>query len=186
MYSKVVSRLGNTQPDDKGNYVVQDDKGNTIVNLPAQDASYWLARLNAARVRGGQQPVLSDKFPSANPNSGQPAGTQVNPYKPSNQLEARSLPYNSFFVDPTTGQTGQKLPEGKTPTTEQKTSQIDTGDQGQGLASADITQPAGPPPDMTTGVGLDQTGGAVPDVGSGSLADAIARARAQDQLQALA
>jgi hypothetical protein len=43
-----------------------------------------------------------------------------------------------------------------------------------------------PPPNMATGVGLDETGGAVPDVGSGSLAEAIARARAQDQLQNLA
>jgi hypothetical protein len=58
----------------------------------------------------------------------------------------------------------------------------DTGDQGAQLAIGDQSvQP--PPPDMSTGVGLDQTGGAVPDVGSGSLADAIARARAQDQLQ---
>jgi hypothetical protein len=183
MYSKVVSRLGNTQPDDKGNYVVQDDKGNTIVNLPAQDASYWLARLNAARVRGGQQPVLSDKFPSANPNSGQPAGTEVNPYKPSNQLEARSLPYNSFFVDPNSGQVGQKLPEEKQPPPEKQTSQVDTGNQGGQLAIGDQSGEP-PPPNMATGVGLDQTGGAVPDVGSASLADAIARAKAQDQLLA--
>jgi hypothetical protein len=194
-YAKVAPRLGNVVPDDKGNYVVQDDKGNTIVSLPPSDANYWLARVNAARVRSGQQPMLTDKFPSANPNSGQPAGTEVNPYKPANQLEARSLPYNSFFVDPNSGQVGQKLPEEKQAPTGQKTSQVDTGDQGGQLATGDTgdqgaqlaigdqsVQP--PPPDMSTGVGLDQTGGAVPDVGSGSLADAIARAKAQDQLLA--
>jgi hypothetical protein len=212
MYSKVVSRLGNTQPDDKGNYVVQDDKGNTIVNLPAQDANYWLARLNAARVRGGQQPVLSDKFPSANPNSGQPAGTEINPYKPSNQLEARSLPYNKFFIDPNSGQIGQKLPEEKQPSPEKKTSQADTGDQGTNLAlytgpEQPITpnkipgpapMPSGgtppePPADfrlagLTPGsapgsfdLGQSPTGGLPQDT---ALADAIARARAQDQLLA--
>jgi hypothetical protein len=196
-YAKVAPRLGNVVPDDKGNYVVQDDKGNTIVSLPPSDANYWLARVNAARVRSGQQPMLSDKFPSANPNSGQPPGTEVNPYKPSNQLEARSLPYNSFFVDPNSGQVGQKLPEEKQPAPEKQTSQVDTGDQGgqlaigdtgdQGgqLAIGDLTQPQ-QRSDMATGVGLDQTGGAVPDVGSQSLADAIARAKAQDQLQGLA
>jgi hypothetical protein len=209
-YAKVAPRLGNVVPDDKGNYVVQDDKGNTIVSLPPSDANYWLARVNAARVRSGQQPMLTDKFPSANPNSGQPGGTEVNPYKPSNQLEARSLPYKSFFIDPTTGQVGQKLPEEKQAPAGQKTSQADTGDQGQQVA--DTTQPdqgqqlanampqpvapqgpQGPPPALaglapgsTPGsfdLGQPPTGGLPQDT---DLADAIARARAQDQLTAAA
>jgi hypothetical protein len=184
MYAKVAPYLANATIDDKGNYVVTNPKGDVVMTLPPDRAQYWLSRYNAASVRAGQQPIFTDKFPSANPNSGKPGGTEVNPYKPANQLEARSLPYNSFFVDPTTGQIGQKLPEDKQPPPEKKTSQVDTGDQGGQLALAD--QSVQPPPDMATGVGLDQTDGAVPDVGSGSLADAIARARAQDQLQNLA
>jgi hypothetical protein len=190
-YAKIAPHLADATVDDKGNYTINapgkkpDDPPTPIMTLPADQANYWLSRYNAASVRSGQQPIFSDKFPSANPNSGQPAGTEVNPYKPSNQLEARSLPYNSFFVDPQSGQVGQKLPEEKQPPPEKQTSQIDTGDQGGQLALGDQSGEP-PPPDMATGVGLDQTGGAVPDVGSGSLADAIARARAQDQLQNLA
>jgi hypothetical protein len=182
-YAKIAPNLANATVDDKGNYAITTPDGKPIMTLPADQANYWLSRYNAASVRSGQQPIFTDKFPAANPNSGQPAGTQVNPYKPSNQLEARSLPYNSFFVDPATGQVGQKLPEEKVPPTGQKTSQVDTGDQGQQVASADLSQPDQQKPNMATGVGLDQTGGAMPDVGSQSLADAIARARAQDQLQ---
>jgi hypothetical protein len=196
-YAKIAPNLPNATVDDKGNYNITDAKGNPVMTLPADQANYWLSRYNAASVRSGQQPIFTDKFPSANPNSGQPGGTEVNPYKPSNQLEARSLPYNSYFIDPSTGQVGQKLPEAKQPPTGQKTSQVDTGDQGQlaqqssdtagglGLASG---SPAPPPvpADLSIGVGLDQTGGAVPDTGSQSLADAIARARAQDQLQGVA
>jgi hypothetical protein len=195
-YAKIAPNLPNATVDDKGNYVITNPKGDTVMTLPPDQANYWLSRYNAASVRSGQQPIFTDKFPSANPNSGKAAGTQENPYTPTNQLEARSLPYNSFFVDPNTGQIGQKLPEGKQPPTDQKTSQVDTGDQGGQLASGDTGDQGdqlalndqsvqSPPPDMATGVGLDQTGGAVPDVGSGSLADAIKRAQAQNQLQAL-
>jgi hypothetical protein len=191
-YARIAPHLADATVDDKGNYTINapgkkpDDPPTPIMTLPADQANYWLSRYNAASVRAGQQPIFADKFPSANPNSGQPAGTEVNPYKPSNQLEARSLPYNKFFVDPNTGQVGQKLPEEKQAPQEKQTSQVDTGDQGQLASSADLTQPDQLPPDMATGVGLDQTGGAVPDVGSQSLADAIARARVQDQLKAAA
>jgi hypothetical protein len=190
-YARIAPNLANATVDDNGNYTINaprkkpDDPPTPIMTLPADQAKYWLSRYNAASVRSGQQPIFSDKFPSANPNSGQPAGSEVNPFKPANQLEARSLPYNSFFVDPNSGQVGQKLPEEKQPPPEKQTSQVDTGDQGGQLAIGDQSvQP--PPPNMATGVGLDQTGGAVPDVGSASLADAIARAKAQDQLQGLA
>jgi len=144
---------------------------------------------------------MSSTFPSVNPNSGQPGGTEVNPYKPANQLEARSLPYKSFFVDPATGQVGQKLPEEKqTAPTGQKTSQ--TSDQGQGLA--DVTAPtdipqqpaiqAQPPPQLaalTPGnapaafdLGQQQSpAGGLPDT---DLANAIAQARTANQLRVTA
>ncbi len=226
-YARIAPNLANATSDKDGNYTINsptlDAAGNPkpIMTLPKEQANYWLSRYNAASVRAGQQPLFTDKFPSANPTSGQPGGTEVNPYKPVNQLEARSLPYKSFFIDPTTNQVGQKLPEDKAaPPAGQKTSQADTGDQGQGLA--DVTQPqqpiqaqqpanlgdaiaqsraadqlrgaaipAQPPPQLaaltppsTPGsfdLGQPPTGGLPQDT---ALADAIARARTQNQLMA--
>src|SRR4029077_2168432 len=178
-YARIAPNLPNATVDAKGNYVITDPDGKTLMTLPPDQANYWLSRYNAASVRSGQQPIFTDKFPSANPNSGQPSGTEVNPYKPSNQLEARSLPYNSFFVDPNSGQVGQKLPEEKQPPPEKQTSQVDTGDQGGQLALGDQAGEP-PPPDMATGVGSDETGEAMPDTGADTLADAIKRAQAKD------
>jgi hypothetical protein len=213
MYAKIAPNLANATVDDKGNYTINapadpnnpDSKPKPIMTLPADQAQYWLSRYNAASVRSGQQPLFTDKFPSANPNSGQPAGSQVNPFKPANQLEARSLPYNKFFIDPNTGQVGQKLPEDKQqPPAGQKTSQVDTGDQGQQVA--DTTQPdqgqqvadtgdqgpQGPPPALAALVPGSTPGsfdlGQLPVAGGlpqdTVLADAIKRAQTQEALAA--
>lgn len=175
-YARIAPNLANASVDKEGNYTINsptlDAAGNPkpIMTLPKDQANYWLSRYNAASVKAGQQPLFTDKFPSANPTSGQPGGTEVNPYKPANQLEARSLPYRSFFIDPTTNQVGQKLPEDKAaPPAGQKTSQADTGDQGQGLA--DVTQPQQP-------IQAQQA--------QANLQDAIAQSRAADQLRGAA
>lgn len=177
-FAKVAPNLANATQDEKGNYLITNAKGDVIMTLPPDKAQYWFSRYNAGLVASGQQPIMQDKFPTANPNSGKPAGSETNPYKPSNQLEARSLPYNSFFVDPGTGQIGQKLPEEKATTgPAPKTTQTDTGETGSAT------------PDLGDGgLGDEDTGDitATTDTGSNALADAIRRARAQDQLRGIA
>ena len=148
-------------------------------------------------------------FVARQPSSGQPSGSQTNPYVPKNQLEARSLPYNSYFKNPDSGEIGQKLPATQQPATQppagQKTSDVDYSDQGQDQSGsagippptqvqpnqlASLVPPVGQPgvrPDMNTGVGLDQTAGAAPqDMGSQSLADAITKARLVNNFQGMA
>jgi hypothetical protein len=177
-YAKIAPNLANAAVDDKGNYAITTPDGKPIMTLPKDQANYWLTRYNAASVRAGQEPLFADKFPSANPGSGQDAGTEVNPYKPTNQLEIRSLPYKKYFVDPTTGQIGQKLPEEKQAAPAgQKTSQVDMGDQGQ--QAADITQP-----DQALASAMPQATGGLPQ--DTVLADAIAQARTANQLKAIA
>jgi len=95
--------LGNVQDDGKGNLVLQDQSGKTLFSIPKADAPYWQQRYNAARVAGGQG-YLGDLPAGQNPNSGQPGGSQINPFVPKSNLEVRSLPYGSYMIDPHSGQ----------------------------------------------------------------------------------
>jgi len=95
--------MGNVQDDGKGNLVLQDQNGKTLFSIPKTDAPYWTQRYNAARVASGQG-YLGDLPAGQNPNSGQPGGSQVNPFAPKSNLEVRSLPYGSYMIDPQSGQ----------------------------------------------------------------------------------
>jgi len=95
--------LGSMQDDGKGNLVLQDQNGKILFSLPKTDAPYWQQRYNAARVAGGQG-YLGDLPAGQNPNSGQPGGSQINPFVPKSNLEVRSLPYGSYMIDPHSGQ----------------------------------------------------------------------------------
>lgn len=218
-YAKVAPNFANATKDDKGNFVISDAKGNPITTLPPDQANYWLSRYNAMLVRSGQQPIPNPGITTANPNSTQPAGSQANPFVPKSQIEARSIPYNSFMKDPTTGQIGQKLPpqapqanqpaQPNQPQGNQQpatSSAVDfSGGNNQQVASNQpsslpptpniptLVPPVGQPsmqrPDLSTGVGLDQsaTAAAAPqDQGSQQLADAIAKARLVAGFQGMA
>jgi hypothetical protein len=202
MYQKVVPNLGNATPDAKGNIVVNDAKGDPLVTLPPQEATYWQNRFNAGSVAVGH-PTVGQLSGGINPNSGQPPGTQVNPVKVENNLQLRALPYDTWIQGPD-GSVTQKKPLAQPQ--DQKTSQIDTGDQGQqvadttqpdsgqAVASAMPQGPQGPAPPLaglvpgsapgSFDLGPPSPGGGLPQ--DTALADAIARARTQDQLSATA
>jgi|SRR5215469_6647409 len=95
--------LGSMQDDGKGNLVLQDQNGKILFSLPKTDAPYWQQRYNAARAASGQG-YLGDPPAGQNPNSGQPGGSQVNPFVPKSNLEVRSLPYGTYMIDPQSGQ----------------------------------------------------------------------------------
>lgn len=207
MYGKVVPNLANVQPDDKGNYVIPSGKvdkdgnpvGPPLLTLSPNDANYWINRLNASRVAAGQQPI-GPPAPGANPQSGQPAGTETNPYKPGDNLGLRALPYNSYVIDPQTGQTVQKLPLPKQPQGGQPQTQAPQTGQAQELsdvipddltsASPDVSAQGTPQlagmtaPNTSSSFDLGQpTGGVSQDT---SLADAIRQAGIANQLRGIA
>ena len=119
---------GEEQLDKDGNligYAVgakKDKTGATIgpprATVPVQDASMWMQRVNAARNRAGQQPVEkhigkdSVYGQAQNPGSTAAAGTQTNPIILTSKLQTRSLPFNTWVTDPSTGQTYQKQKPG--------------------------------------------------------------------------
>ena len=102
-YDAFTRNLGTLQDDGKGSMVLQDQNGKILFSVPKNDVPYWTQRVNAARAAGGQG-YLGDPPPGQNPNSGQPGGSQVNPFVPKSNLEVRSLPYGSYMIDPQSGQ----------------------------------------------------------------------------------
>jgi hypothetical protein len=184
-------------------------KGPPLLSFSPDEAKYWQNRYNAGNVSVGH-PTVGPLPDGTNPNSGQPSGTQVNPVKVENNLQLRALPFGTWIQGPDGTVTQKKAlaPQG------QKTSQADTGDQGQQVA--DVTQPqqpaslqdtgladaiaqrraveAQPPPQLAALTPSSTPGsfdlGQLPPTGGlpqdTDLADAIARARAGDQLSAAA
>jgi len=152
-YDAFTRNLGALQDDGKGSMVLQDQNGKILFSVPKSDVPYWTQRVNAARAAGGQG-YLGDPPPGQNPNSGQPGGSQVNPFVPKDNLEVRSLPYGSYMIDPQTGQltikqrpaqgTGQQQPAQTTAQQPSEQTSDQTTDQAQ--APDDTTEA----PDDTT------------------------------------
>jgi len=191
MYGKVTPNLANakavTAEDvkagtatqaDTGKIIVNDAKGNTILTLPPDQAQYWQNRFNAGSVAAGQKPV-GPLTGGVNPNSGTNAGTQTNPIKVESNLQLRALPYGTWIQGPD-GSVQQK--KALTPPEGQKTSQADTGDQGQ----QDFGERERAVADVTGAQQPIQPQQAQADSQDTSLADAIAQTRAADQLRGAA
>lgn len=106
-YNKYAANFSSLKPDDQGNYTLTDKSGNPEFSVPGADAPMWLNRTNAARVKRGMAPV-GPKPSGSNPSSTAPAGSAENPFQPSSNLELRALPYDSYLIDPSTGQTVRK------------------------------------------------------------------------------
>jgi len=138
LFSKFASNISNLRPDGKGNLVLTDPNGNPITDkdglpsysIPAKDATYWQRRVNAARARSGLG-YLGD-LEGTNPNSGQPAGSMVNPVAVDDNLTLRSLPNNTYFRA-SDGSVHQKVPQATQPQ--------------EGVQQAAPAQSAAPAPD---------------------------------------
>jgi hypothetical protein len=90
------------KPDAQGNPTYQ-------AQMSVDEGNKWILRTNAARMAQGL-PQLPVAVPvgGSNPKSTDPPGSLTNPYKPTNALESRGIPNDSYLVDPTTGQTVHK------------------------------------------------------------------------------
>jgi hypothetical protein len=88
--------------------------GKPIASVPVQDASMWMQRVNAARLKAGQQPVEkmigkdSVYGQPQNPGSTAKSGTAQNPIIAQSTLQVRSLPFGTVIYDPNTKQTYTK------------------------------------------------------------------------------
>jgi hypothetical protein len=167
-FDTVVRNLGNMQDDGKGNMVLTDPNGKVLVSVAKGDVPYWTQRINAARAAAGQG-YLGDPPPGQNPNSGQPGGSQINPFVPKTNLEVRSLPYGSYMIDPQSGQltikqrpaqgnqqpaqTAQPSEQTSDQTTEQAAQPDDTTETTDASASSDQTAAQ---PDQLAQAGQDQ------------------------------
>ena len=104
------AQSGGTKNAD-GSYSITDKKGAPIATVQAADVPRWTQRVNAARLKSGQQPIgtLGD---GQNPSSNVPAGTAANPVVAQSTLHVRSLPFGTVIYDPNTKQvyTKQKPP----------------------------------------------------------------------------
>jgi hypothetical protein len=95
-----------------GYSITKGDK--PLATVPVQDASLWMQRVNAARIKAGQQPIEKqigkDSVYGApqNPSSTAKPGSQTNPIILTSKLQTRSLPFGIWVTDPNTGQTYQK------------------------------------------------------------------------------
>ena len=98
------------KPDANGNMV----GAKPVATVPVQDASMWMQRVNAARLKAGQQPVEkmigkdSVYGQPQNPGSTAKAGTVQNPIVAQSTLQVRSLPFGTVIYDPNTKQTYTK------------------------------------------------------------------------------
>jgi len=123
--TEVLDKDGNLTGYSVGGVTTQDANGNPVVKkapmatVPVQDAPMWMQRVNAARLKAGQQPVEkmigkdSVYGQPQNPTSTAKAGTPGNPVvvdskAPASKLQIRGLPYNTVIYDKSTGQTYTK------------------------------------------------------------------------------
>ena len=118
--TEVLDKDGNLTGYSVGGVTTQDANGNPVVKkapmatVPVQDAPMWMQRVNAARLKAGQQPVEkmigkdSVYGQPQNPGSTAKAGTPGNPIVAQNPLQVRSLPFGTVIYDPNTKQTYTK------------------------------------------------------------------------------
>ena len=98
------------KPDDTGKIV----GANPVATVPVQDAPMWMQRVNAARLKAGQQPIEkmigkdSVYGQPQNPGSTAKLGTAANPVVAQSTLQVRSLPFGTVIYDPNTKQTYTK------------------------------------------------------------------------------
>jgi hypothetical protein len=118
--TEVLDKDGNLTGYSVGGVTSTDANGNPVVKkapmaiVPVQDAPRWMQRVNAARLKAGQQPVEkmigkdSVYGQPQNPTSTAKAGTAGNPIVAQNPLQVRSLPFGTVIYDPNTKQTYTK------------------------------------------------------------------------------
>jgi hypothetical protein len=123
--TEVLDKDGNLTGYSVGGVTSTDANGNPVVKkapmatVPVQDAPLWMQRVNAARIKVGQQPVEkmigkdSVYGQPQNPTSTAKAGTPGNPIvvdskSSASKLQIRGLPYNTVIYDPNTQQTYTK------------------------------------------------------------------------------
>lgn len=107
LYSKYLANISSLKPDAQGNFPLTDSKGNVIATVPGADAPRWQQRTNAARIKGGLQP-LGPLGTAQNPTSTAAPGSQTNPVVVNSKLQVRSVPFGTWVYDPGSGQTYQK------------------------------------------------------------------------------
>jgi hypothetical protein len=136
-YGKVAPNLGTAQPSSDGkSVIIGSNPDKPVMTMSPQEAQYWKNRYNAANVAAGH-PTIGGLGPGTNPNSGQAAGTEVNPAQVKNNLDLRALPMGTWFTGPD-GQTHQKIPQAAP----QGQGQQGGGQQGGGTAGTTSDQGA--------------------------------------------
>ena len=130
-YGKVAQNLANAQPSPDGKSVIIGNPDKPVMTMTPDEAAYWKNRYNAASVAAGH-PTIGGLGTGTNANSGQAAGTEVNPVAVKNNLDLRALPYGTWFTGPD-GQTHQKMPLAAS----QGQGQQGGGQQGSGTAGGD-------------------------------------------------
>lgn len=180
---------------DTGDVTLMPKGGYAGARISNEDLRANMKRYDATTVqRGGNPTYTSQYMESQAPETGKEGGTQENPYLPKDKVDLNAIPPEKYFLNPNDNKVHQKLsPQGG-----QKTTQADTGDQGNQLAMYTPPEPLAPSqtPNMPDeGMPPDQGAllASASDFGQGDqsglpgdpmLAEAIRRSRAAQQLSA--
>jgi hypothetical protein len=193
-YSKLLAAVGSVYQNPDGTYAVKDgnpnlqidgktgalsflDKnGQTTMHVPGPDMAQFTSRYDAARVKAGQQPLFNSTLAQQNAGVGAP-GTQVNPFKPSSNLELRSLAPGSWFVKPQDGKVYQKPDPNAAAVPPVKTS-----DASSSVQPTQTVADAGTAPVDTAGQNMPVVNAAAPTDAPAQLAAAIQQGNAADQV----
>jgi hypothetical protein len=128
--------------------------------LPADEAQKNMARNDATVVKGGGQPRFIDNYlKTQHPEAGLPGGDAANPYLPKSNLDLDAIPPGKSYVDPTDNKVYTKQPPQKSAAQQpptKGTTQVDTGDQSQQVASLSPQPQTQPPPLLSLSSGQPQ------------------------------
>jgi hypothetical protein len=131
-----------TVDPDTGDVTLKGSGQHAGAHIPFNDLKQNMVRYDGTLVSQGKQPRFTDQYlKTQHPETGLPAGDAANPFTPGNTPEERmAIPAGKWYINPLDGKPyqkqapGQQAPAQQAPA--QKTSQVDTGDQNQQVASA--------------------------------------------------